>query len=185
MTVLVTTLTVVVALLAVIVAGLLRSHAAILRSLRAAPSGASSTPSRRAHDLTGVSPAGGAISIPVVGAERSTLMVFLTSTCTACGDFWNALASASRRSVPGDTRLVVVTKGPDAENSTRLVSLAPRDVPIVMSSAAWDAYSVSAGPHFVFVDGSTSAILGEGPVSTWGELVSAVERVSSRPRSDA
>ena len=184
MAVLVTTLAVVVALLAVIVAGLLRSHAAILRSLQTAPSGVPSAPSRRAHDLTGVSPAGDEISIPVVGAGCSTLMVFLTSTCTACGDFWNALASASRRRVPDGTRLVVVTKGPDAENGPRLVSLEPRGVPVLMSSAAWNDYSVSVGPHFVFVDGSTSGIVGEGPVSTWGELVSVVERVSSG-RADA
>ena len=185
MAVLVTTLAVVVALLAVIVAGLLRSHAAILRSLRAAPPGVPSAPSRRAYDLTGVSPAGDEISIPVVDAGRSTLMVFLTSTCIACDDFWHALASASRRRVSDGTRLVVVTKGPDTENAPRLVSLAPRDVPVLMSTPAWDAYSVSVGPHFVFVDGSTGAIVGEGPVSTWGDLVSVVERVSSHPRSDA
>jgi hypothetical protein len=184
MAVLVTTLAVVVALLAVIVAGLLRSHAAILDSLRAGPLAPPSTPSRPACDLTGVSPAGAAIAISVVDTPGPTVVLFLSSTCTTCGDFWSALSSASRRRALDGTRLVVVTKGPDAENGTRLRSLAPRDVPVLMSTAAWGAYSVSVGPHFVLVDGATGGIVREGPVSTWEDLVSAVEQASSLPRSE-
>ncbi len=193
MSVLVVLLAVVVALLAVLVTGLLRSHAEILRALhelgvgldpavgpgagsrstRAAvvpPRPGSRATARMGTDLAGTSPAGDAVSIAVVDVEHPTLLAFLTSGCTTCVEFWNAFADARTLRVPGDARLVVVTKGPEAESPDRLRKFTPRDVPVVMSSAAWDDYDVQVAPYFAFVDGRTGAVIGEGAASTWTHL---------------
>ena len=191
MSVLVVLLAVVVALLAVLVTGLLRSHAEILRALHELgvgldPAGGSApgpgstragvvpprprAEARMGADLAGTSPAGDAVSIAVVDVEHATLLAFLTSGCTTCVEFWNAFADARALRVPGDARLVVVTKGPEAESPDRLRKFVPRDVPVVMSSAAWDDYDVQVAPYFAFVDGRTGAVVGEGAASTWNHL---------------
>jgi hypothetical protein len=207
MTVLVTVLTVVVALLAVLVAGLLRSHAEILRVLhergvdlhpdshraRAPASLGVSVPRPRtdprpAVDVAGTSPDGDAAVISVAGADHSTLLAFLTSGCTTCIDFWNAFADADQLRIPGDARLVVVTKGEEGESSARLRTFAPLAVPVVMSSAAWADYDVPVAPYFVFINGPSSRIIGEGAAATWDHLVGMMARAvedtrrSSRPR---
>ncbi len=196
MAVLVTLLAVVVALLAVLVAGLLRSHAEILRSLHGlgvdldpdAPEGASRPAGitvprpearaepRHAADLVGVTPTGDALSIAVVGAQHSTLIAFLTSGCSTCAEFWSAFASAARLPVPGDARLIVVTKGAEGESPGRLRKFTPRDVPVVMSSEAWAAYDVPVAPYFVYVDGPSGEVVGEGAAATWSNLVGMMEQ---------
>jgi len=190
MAVLVTILAVVVALLALVVAGLLRSHAEILRSLHGlgiapdppdAPSRPAGTAVPRAETrpaltIVGVTPSGDAVSIAVVGTGRSTLVAFLTSTCTMCAEFWSAFSDAARYPVPGDARVVVVTKGDEAESSTRLRTVAPADVPVVMSSTAWDAYAAGFAPYFAYVDGPSGQIVGEGMAATWDDLVKMLER---------
>lgn len=209
MAVLVTLLAVVVALLGVLVAGLLRSHAEILRALhelgagldpaertagavaRVAAPGANQPvfgrgAQRSASDLSGQTPTGDAISVSIEGAQHPTLLAFLTTGCTTCADFWTAFSDPRLR-VPGDARLVAVLKGAEAESAARARKLAPPDVPIVMSSAAWDAYDVPVAPYFVLVDGPTSEIVGEGASSTWAQLASMMDRaleesgMSARP----
>lgn len=196
MAVLVALLAVVVALLAVLVAGLLRSHAEILRSLSGlgvdldpdAPEGPS-TPAgivvprpearaerRRAADLAGVTPTGDALSIAVLGAQHSTLVAFLTSGCSTCADFWSAFAAGDRLRVPGDARLVVVTKGAEAESPGRLRKFTPPTVPVVMSSEAWEDYDVPVAPYFAFVDGPSGEVVGEGAAATWDHLMSMMEQ---------
>jgi hypothetical protein len=196
MAVLVTLLAVVVALLGLLVAGLLRSHAEILRALHelgagvdpdaprdpAATSAGTRSPSlahrrdtRGASDISGTSPTDDAVSIAIVGAPRPTLLAFLTTGCTTCADFWTAFADERRR-VPGDARLVVVLKGANAESPVRARKMAPRDVPVVMSDEAWDAYDVPVAPYFVFVDGPTGEVVGEGAAATWAQLTSMLDR---------
>jgi hypothetical protein len=184
MSVLVVLLAVVVALLAVLVAGLLRSHAEILRALhqlgagldpdtpRATP-GAVPRPrasGRPATDLAGTSPEGDAVAVAVVDVEHPTLLAFLTSGCTTCVEFWNSFADPRALRIPGGARLVVVTKGEEAESPGRLRKFAPRDVPVVMSSAAWDAYDVPVAPYFAFVDGPSATVVGEGAAGSWDHL---------------
>jgi hypothetical protein len=189
--VLVLLLSVVVALLGVLVAGLLRSHAEILRALhslgagldpdeearppdglevRAAPPG-----ERPASDLAGVTPRGDAISIRVVGADKPTLLAFLTSGCTTCSGFWSAFADPRLR-VPGDARLVAVTKGSEADSPGRLTKFAPPDVPVVMSSEAWTTYDVPVAPYFVLIDGPSGTIVGEGASGTWHQLAGMMDQ---------
>src|SRR5690606_38457470 len=73
--------------------------------------------STAAHDVRGVTPEGAAKAIGVVGTEHSTLLAFLSSGCGTCGEFWRAFATGEADRLPGrDTRLVVVTKGPEEES---------------------------------------------------------------------
>ena len=199
MAVLVALLAVVVTLLAVLVAGLLRSQAEILRSLRGlgvdlGPEAAGPprrgvvvprTEARGARrenpDVVGVSPTGDALLIAVRAAPQATLVAFLTSTCTTCAEFWSAFADAARYPLPGDPRVVVVTKGEEAESATRLRTLAPAGVAVVMSSATWNAYGVQFAPHFAYVDGPSAQIVGEGFAATWDDLVGMLRQA----RADA
>lgn len=174
-----------IALLGVLVAGLLRSHAEILRALHglgvrmdpdadasptirpqpgvAAPR-VSDTP---ASDISGTTPDGDAVAVGVVGTRQPTLLAFLSSGCMTCAGFWDAFADVERLSVPGDARLVVVTKGPGQESESRVAELAPPDVVVVMSDEAWEAYKVPVAPYFIYVDGDAGRIVGEGAAGTW------------------
>jgi hypothetical protein len=218
MPVLVTLLAVVVALLVLLVAGLLRSHAEILRSLHELgvdldPSGASNvrvgeprirsmpvtSGSRKdARDISGTTPTGDALNIAVTDVRHLTLLAFLSSGCSTCLDFWSAFAD-SAPVVPGDARLVIVTKGPDAESISAVHRLMPSSLPVVMSSDAWAAYDVPVAPFFVLVDGASGAIVGEGAASNWPQVESLMEQAVAdaglgtrrrshapgRPRGDA
>ena len=196
MAVLVVLLGVVVALLGLLVAGLLRSHAEILRSLHdlgvdldparpdgvdtpvAAPTvraGASTTvrsgevptrPSRAATDVAGVAPDGSAVSVAVTGRDDLTLLAFLSTGCGSCHFFWDAFG-ADDLDVPGDARLVIVTKSAQAEQPGMVRKLAPTAVSVVMSSDAWDGYDVPVAPFFVLVDGASGTVVGEGAANTW------------------
>jgi hypothetical protein len=195
MTVLVMLLTVVVGLLGLLVVGLLRSHAEILRSLHelgvdldpnaggvrspvAAPvvrrtSSELGAP-RAATDLAGVAPDGGVVSIAVEGTDRFSLLAFLTGTCSSCHAFWDAFGDDRALTVPAEARLVIVTKDPSAESLSAVRRLAPYRVPVLMSSAAWDAYDVPVAPFFVLVDGWSSLVVGEGAANTWDQVSSMV-----------
>jgi hypothetical protein len=191
MTVLVVIEAVVLALLVVLVAGLLRSHAEILRTLHdmgvgrdpLAEPGATSpvspptlarTPRRDplppAADLSGTAPGGDAVVVGVAGSPQPTLLAFLSSGCITCHHFWDAF-SAPELQLPGGARLVVVTMGAEAESEAAIAGLAPRGVPVVMSSQAWTDYDVPGSPFFVFVDGGTGAIVGQGTAPDWGQVL--------------
>src|SRR6476661_1400177 len=152
MAVLVLLLGVVLALLAVLVAGLLRSHAEILRALHGLgvdldPHHAAGA-ARAGVDVSGTTPGADAVSIAVAGTDHLTLLAFLTSGCLTCSVFWDAFADPGLE-VPGDARLVIVTKGDRAESPTSVYRLAPDSVPVVMSDGAWEAYDVPVAPFFV------------------------------------
>jgi hypothetical protein len=192
MTWLVAVETVVLALLALLVVGLLRSHAEILRRLdelargagsppRAAGPGARpdgsaiSAPARAEQaigaDVAGTTLRGDALKVSVSVAETGTLLAFLSSGCSTCRTLWDGLRSADRPALPTGVRLVVVAKDASYESPTKLRELAPADVPVVLSSDAWDDYEVPGSPYFVFVDGG-GRIAGEGMAQSWGQVVS-------------
>jgi hypothetical protein len=199
MAVLVTLLAVVLALLALLVAGLLRSHAEILRALHqlgvnmdpartddesgvttavGAPTIRSSEvpkrPSRTAVDVVGTTPEHDAISIAVVGAQHLTLLAFLSSGCGSCLAFWDVFRDGGPVEVPGDARLVCVSKDPGEESIASIRRLAPHDIPTVMSSAAWADYDVPVAPFFVLVDGESGELIGEGAANEWVQVQSLV-----------
>ncbi len=179
--------TVAIVLLGLLVVGLLRSHAEILRKLHelgagldpdAAPGVTSAVPApvRRGaatgFDLAGTTPADESVRIGVVGARQSTVLAFLSSGCLTCGGFWDTFGAGDRLAVPGGARLVIVTKGPESESESRVRELSPSAFPVVMSTAAWLDYKVPHTPYFVYVDGPTGRIIGEGSAQTWQQVVS-------------
>ena len=176
-----------IVLLSLLVVALLRSHAEILRKLHQLGAGldpdvapgvtsAVAPPVRRtaatAFDLAGTTPADEAVRIGVVGARQSTVLAFLSSGCLTCGTFWEVFGATGRLVVPGGARLVIVTKGPESESESRIRELSPSAFPVVMSTSAWEEYKVPHTPYFVYVDGPSGRIVGEGSAQTWEQVVS-------------
>ena len=175
-------------LLAVLVVGLLRSHAEILRALhelgiRPDEGESASTGGRRPRprlsagapsDIAGLSPTGSTVHIGVTGTESRTLLAFLSTGCSSCLPLWADLAGKNPVSDLADTRLVVVTKGPEAESPSRLQQLAPPTATVVQTTEAWDSYGVPVTPYFVLVDGVTGEVAGEGSASTWEQVNSLI-----------
>jgi hypothetical protein len=190
---------VVLALLAVLVVGLLRSHAEILRRLHELGAGAygddtvepaAGTRMRTqpgvaeprdtvtpAHDVSGTTPAGSAVAVGVVDRPHTTLLAFLSSGCLTCGNFWSAFADGQGEDLPGlDTRLLIVTKGPESESLSAVEHLARGPAQTVMSSEAWRDYEVPVSPYFVLADGRTGRVVGEGSGTTWPQVRDLLEQ---------
>jgi hypothetical protein len=174
--------TLLLALLTLLVAGLLRSHAEILRRL---PRSVDEPPqptvqqipgphrdAAPASDIVGVSLDGDPVKVAVAGGTPGSLVAFLSSGCATCQSFWDALRPEVRRPLPGGSRLILVTRDSSHESPSKLRELAPRDVPLVMSSAAWQAYEVPLTPYFVYVDGPSGLIQGEGAAEAWPQVIS-------------
>jgi hypothetical protein len=178
-TVLVTLLAVVVAVLVVLVAGIVRGQAQIVATLNEMGSAqARDAPPGVAREIVGRAPDGADLRIAAAGGQRLTILLFLTSTCTSCDTFWHALATREHESL-GDARLVVVTKGEDAELPARVRELAPPDVPVVMSTSAWQEFGVDVAPHLVGVDAS-GVVVAHGRAETWDAVVQAWVAANSR-----
>jgi len=176
---------VVIALLAILVAGMLRSHAEILRKLhelqagedspapfQTAPGVAEPRPAgTAAYDISGATTGGGASAIRVKGVARPTLLAFMSTTCPTCSSFWERLELREILDTMGQTRLVIVTKGPEDESAGHLEQLAPGGVPLVMSTRAFEDYGVPGTPYFVMVDGPSGTVVGEGSATDWEKLL--------------
>ncbi len=175
--------TVLLVLLSILVVGLLRSHAEILRRLgpeaKEAGPGVEIPPpasaSERDHaplakDISGATLNGDAVQIGLGPGGAPTLLAFLSSGCTVCAGFWRDFQSDRRGELPGGARLAIVVKDSSHERPARLRELAPSDVVLVMSSAAWEAYGVPTTPYFVYVDGCSGRVYGEGAASSWEQV---------------
>lgn len=204
MSILVAVETAVLVLLVVLVTGLLRSHAEILRRLEELGAGVGD-PSRPAAgatspvdfkvrpgipeprddtgfadaaDITGAGLRDDVVAVPVVGTSHDTLLAFLSSTCTTCQNFWEAFSHSEELNLPASTRLVIVTKGIDAESPSAVAALAPQGVNLVMSTEAWEQYAVPGSPYFVFVDGSTGRVRGEGTGMQWEQVANLLAQAT-------
>jgi hypothetical protein len=178
-----------IALLGLLVVGLLRSHAEIVRALHqlgvsgdpSAPEGddrTSTAPARTdtpGSDVVGTTPSGEAVSIGVAGASQATLLAFLSTGCSSCNAFWMAF-DRDDLEIPGDARLVIVTRGPEDESESQVRALSPRNVTVVMSSDSWEAYRVAAAPYFVYVDGPSGRVVGEGAAGTWDHVANLMRQ---------
>jgi len=182
------------ALLAILVAGLLRSHAEILRALHRLGvdvEGGEGLPgelrvelgvarpratAEPALDVVGTTPAGEALAVGVVGTPHDTLIAFLSSGCITCHGFWDAFRDRASLSLPEHTRLVIATQGPEQESTAKVLALSPPDVPVVMSTAAWEGYGVPGAPYFIHVHGASGRVLGEGAASTWAQVASLLQQ---------
>jgi hypothetical protein len=198
-TVLVAAETLLLILLAVVVVALLRSHAEILRRLEAISErgGAiggltepGASPRREgavaAPDIAGAGLDGLGVQLGMAPGAPSTLVAFLTSGCMTCMEFWRSFAEAPP-AIPDGGRLVIVTKDSAHESPTKLRRLAPDGIPLVMSTATWERYEVPAAPYFVWVDGASGEIHGEGAANAWeqvssllGDALADVEDLSVR-----
>jgi hypothetical protein len=198
-TALVAILAVAVVLLGVLVVGLLRSHAEILRALHRlgadldpdqpgpeprsslpAPPGGTRSGLGQPVDIVGVDTELQPLSVSVSGPGRLTLLAFLSSSCLTCRSFWDTLGGGEV-SVPGGVRVVVVTRGPEAESPADLARLAPPGVVTVLATSAWGIYGVPGSPYFVLVDGDRRTVIGEGTGSSWEQI----ERLVSSALADA
>jgi hypothetical protein len=175
--------TIVLALLVVLVAGLLRSHAEILRRLgppdeaRPDPGGGLPDPpavvtAHAPRDIVGTTLGGDAVQVSLGPASPPTLIAFLTSGCAVCGNFWGDLRRGRPEELHDrDARVIVVTRDASHESPSRLADLRPDvDVPVIMSTAAWQAHNVPAAPYFVYVEGGL--VRGEGSATTWKQIAS-------------
>jgi len=167
-----------VGLLGLLVAGLLRSHAEILRQLHAlgagrdgpapAPTGLGTAAAR----LDGVAPDGEAVSIALDRPGERALLLFLSSGCGTCAVWWDALRAGAHRGRPW--RTIAVARGAEEESVSLLQGLAPADVAVVLSNAAWDRFRVPGAPYAVMVDGTSRRVVGEGVARSWDQLASLV-----------
>jgi hypothetical protein len=195
---------VVLVLLTVLVAGLLRSHAEILRRLHALGAGldpdaptselASMPVELRsrvsgsfatAADLDGAGLRDDALHVPVVGTRHRTLLAFLSSGCLTCQTFWTAFGEPARLDLPDDIRVVVVTKDASEESVSALRKLAPPNVSVVMSSAAWSDYSVPGSPYFALVDGGAGRVTGEGTGAHWDQVKNLLRQAADDASDDS
>jgi len=198
MSAVVVALSVAVLLLAVLVAGLLRSHAEILKALHELGAGLEldrsgpvpvtidgvRTPRTGGAEVpdavTGQSLDGESVGVSLTSGPP-VLLAFLSSGCTTCQAFWTAFDDPQLR-VPGDARLVVVTKSLAEESPSALASRAPRELTLLTSSAAWEAFSVPGSPYFVLVDGA-GRIVGEGSAATWPAVATLMGQAQVDSRS--
>ncbi len=139
-----------------------------------------------AADLSGVAPGGrDAVSIRVAGVEHDTILAFLSSGCITCQRFWDAFRKPRKLGLPAGTRLVVVTKGPDAESPSAVASLAPPGVPTVLSSEAFEAYDVPGSPYFVQIHGPSGRVRGEGTGPDWEQVSALLSQASGDDRLES
>jgi len=196
MAVLIAIETVVLALLAFLVVGLLRSHADVLRQLHALgaplePDASDAPISLRprgdgpraglgpAYDVAGAGLRDDAVLVPIVGVPHRTLLAFLSSGCLTCRTFWDAFRDPDALRLPDDVRIVVVTNDVDAESPSTLRELAAADLPVVMSSEAWDTYAVPGSPYFVLVDGASGQVRGEGTGASWPQVYGLITQATN------
>ena len=194
MTLLITIEAIAIGVLALLVVGLLRSHAEILRALHDLGAGEAAEPIAPARqpgmppaaarasaigpatDIVGTTVRGGSAKVGVQGVDHATLLAFLSSGCRACAVFWDEFA-ANDVPLPGtNVRPVIVTKGAAEESRSQVERLAPPGVSTIMSSPAWQDYSVPATPYFVLVDGPSGSVVGEGTAGTWPHVVSLLSQ---------
>jgi hypothetical protein len=176
--------------LGLLMIGLLRNHAELMRksehnARREVDLGRPVHPSlpspiasaSEAADLVGADLSGNAVQIGVVGRPYPTLLVFLSSGCLTCNGFWEVLAGTEVPQTLGEARVVVVTKGESEESVSAVREAAGAcSVPVIMSSGAWSAYSVPGSPYFVYVDGPSGRVYGEGTGAKWEQVQGMLER---------
>jgi hypothetical protein len=181
-----------VLLLGLLVAGLLRSHAEILRALhelgasvdpgdRAAgttaplPTPQLRDPGTAASDIAGRDLRGTAAAVAVTGTSHDTLLAFLSTGCSTCQPFWSALSAGA--GLADGTRVLVVVQ--EEESESRLRELAGSTLDVIASNSAWHDYDVPGSPHFVYVEGRTGRVVGEGTGPDWPAVRQLIGQASA------
>jgi len=123
-------------------------------------------PSTPASDLSGVDPTGRPLEVRVLGVPGWHLVLFLSSGCEGCAEWWTARTDSHALGLSAGDAVIVVTKDPGDEDVATIGRLSAGSGPVVMSSAAWRAYRVHGPPFFVLVDGRDARVATEGVA--WG-----------------
>ncbi len=126
-------------------------------------------------DITGVTPDGDAVTIGISSAE--TLVAFLSSGCMTCHRFWEAFATGEELTdgrLEDGTRVIVVTHGEESESPSTVGDLSTPEVPVVMSTDAWEDFGVPVAPYFVLVSGGR--VVGEGAAAQWSQVSSLLSK---------
>ena len=183
--------TILLVLLVILVAALLRSHAEILRRLGPPGERARSdvaplpeptdAPPPSIPEIAGTTLEGDAVKISLGPTAPPTLIAFLTSGCSVCRTFWDDLRAGHAVKLPHPgSRVVLVTHDTTHESPSRLAELRPGDVPLIMSSDAWERLRVPGAPYFLYVE--HGAVAGEGSASTWQQVESLLRDASHDAR---
>lgn len=144
-----------------------------IRTAEGVPEPAGAT-GRRAVDIAGITPDGGTRTVSVAPSDQATLLVFLTTGCATCAGFWAAFAEGVE--LPPETRLVVVTQGPETESPADVAAMAATHVLTIQSSQAWDDYGVPVAPYFALVDGRRGLVVGESAAASWDRVRNLLDR---------
>jgi hypothetical protein len=128
-----------------------------------------------AEDIVGTDVEGRVLKIGINGRDERTLIAFLSTGCLTCKTFWEAIGDRENRSRFGG-RILVVTRGEEAESPSSVRKLTPAGVQSVMSTSAWESYDVPGSPYFVHVDGSNRQVIGAGSATSWDQVLSLMEQ---------
>jgi hypothetical protein len=133
-------------------------------------------PATVGHDLVGVDPGGAPRSIGMADGGGAVCVLFLSSSCQGCRDLWDGMAALGRALGP-DVRVVVATRGPEAEDAAAVARLAAsggadRVTEVVMSSQAYVDYGVAGPPFYAVTVGPD--VRTEGVAWGVGETAEAV-----------
>ncbi|HLH99417.1 MAG TPA: hypothetical protein VKV06_01435 [Acidimicrobiales bacterium] len=118
--------------------------------------------------ISGTAPDGSPTEVDV--AEGRHLVAFLSGGCKPCRMYWKGLGE--RRPELAGTPVVIVTPDPSTEPRRGIARLAPKGVPVVMSTTTWFGFGAGAAPWFAVVDDGTVTAGGNAP--TWADLAALV-----------
>jgi hypothetical protein len=164
---------------------------AFVAGLRPIPSGpVTGGDAAPAHDLAGVGPGGGPVTIELAARHRPVLLVFLHVRCDGCDQFWRGLtdhpddthAAHATAGMPDPVDAVIVTRGPGSVDAAEVAALAEgvTRVPVVMSDRAWSDYRVTGYPFFVLVDPTGPSVIGETVGFGWADVSAMVSAALDR-----
>ena len=121
-------------------------------------------PATPVTDIAGVDPTGQDLSVSLAGTGHWVLLLFLSTTCGGCADFWRAVGDPQPLGLVTDEGLWAVTRAPGNEDPAAVSALTAGRV--LMSDGAWVSYRVHGPPFFVLVDGVAPRVVTEGVA--WG-----------------
>jgi len=143
-----------------------------------APVAASPEPEGDAVDVRGADPEGEPTTVPLEATGQPTLLAFLSTTCGICIGLWERLLAGELDAEAPGVVPVVVTKDAALEDVDRIRELASAELPVVLSSEAWDDYEVPGSPYVMVVSAAPGSVATEGSVATWDDLVRMARSVS-------
>jgi hypothetical protein len=135
-------------------------------------------PEGDAVDVRGADPEGEPTVIPLEATEQPTLLAFLSTSCGICVGLWERLRAGELQAEAPGVLPVVVTKDAGLEDVDRIRGLASAEVPVVLSSEAWDDYEVPGSPYVMVVSSAPGSVATEGSVADWQDLVRMARAVT-------